>query len=135
MKRQVFILILIGVCCLINSYAYSQISEGGTPVSFSFDVGKGKIPVLTMPLVDARTLIEEDEKLITEDTQRPFRFGYAIDVDIDLKKSGVKKELPNGDNLWLLKIYCPDAFSINLIYNRFRLSEKSKFILNLKNKT
>ena len=117
MKIRVLILVLIG---FLSQYALGQISEGGTPISFSegFDTGREKIPVLAMPSVDARAIIEEEEKLRKEDVQgqRPFRFGYAHDMDIDLKKAGVKKELPNGDNLWLLKIHCPDAFSINLIF-------------------
>ena len=61
MKRQVFILVLIG---FLSQYALGQISEGGTPLSFSLDMdtGREKIPVLVMPRVDARALIEEDER-------------------------------------------------------------------------
>ena len=134
MKRQAFILILIGI---LSQYAFGQISEGGTPISFSLDidVGREKIPVTTMPPVDARALLEEDEMLRAENTQIPFRFGYAIDVDIDIKKVGVKKKLPDGGNLWLLKIHCPDAFSINLIYNRFRLAKGSKFFIYNEDRT
>jgi len=134
MKRQVLILILIG---FLSQYAFGQISEGGTPISFSLDIDAGKenIPVIAMVPVDTRTLLEEDERQRAEDAQIPFRFGYAHDVNIDIKKSGVKKELSNGDNLWLLKIHCPDAYSINLIYNRFRLGEGSKFFIYNEDRT
>ena len=128
MKRQVFILMLIGI---FSQYVFGQISEGGTPISFSLgiDTQKEKIPVLAMPSVNAKALIEEDEKARAENALIPFKFGHAIDVDIDIKKAGVMKELLNGDKLWLLKIHCPDAFSINLIYSRFRLSDGSKFFI------
>ena len=99
------------------------------------DTGKEKIPVVAMPPVDARTLLEEDERQRAENSQIPFRFGYAHDVNIDIKKSGVKKELSNEDKLWLLKIHCPDAYSINLIYNRFRLGEGSKFFIYNEDRT
>ena len=88
-----------------------------------------EIPVLVMPLVDVDALVEEDKRLDMENIQRPFRFGYAIDVDIDIKKEGVKKELPDGGTLWLLKIHCSDAYTINLIYNRFWLAKGSKFFV------
>ena len=39
MKRQAVILILIGIC---SQYVFGQISEGGTPVSFSLDIDRLK---------------------------------------------------------------------------------------------
>ena len=102
MKKQIFILILIGI---ISQHAFGQISEGGTPVSFSLDVDvrDGKIPIISMPSVDVRALLQEDERDKDGGGIKPFRFGYSIDVDIDIKKDGLKETLSNGDNLWLLK--------------------------------
>ena len=134
MKRVVFILALMGT---FVQYVFGQISEGGTPMSFSLniDTGREQIPVMMMPSVDASALLGEDEQLNREGVLRPFRFGYAIDVDIDVKKAGIRKELPDGGNLWLLKIHCPEAFSINLIYNNFRLGKNSKFFIYNEDKT
>jgi V8-like Glu-specific endopeptidase len=134
MKIKVIVLALF---CILCQYTFAQISEGGIPISFSLniDMEKEKIPVMIMPVVDVKALLEEDEKKRKEDAQIPFRFGYAIDVDIDIKKDGMKKELSNGDNLWLLKIHCPDAFSINLIYNNFMLSKGAKFFIYNEDKT
>jgi len=97
MKRQVFILTLIGILCFSGKYTFGQISEGGTPISFSLDMdtGKEKIPVVAMPSVDARALLQEDEMTRAVDAQIPFRFGYAIDVDIDVKKAGKKTKWSN----------------------------------------
>jgi hypothetical protein len=52
-----------------------------------------------MPPVDARALLQEDETSRAEDALIPFRFGKAIDVDIDIKKAGMLKESPGGDKL------------------------------------
>jgi len=52
-----------------------------------------------------------------------------------LKKAGIKKELPNGDNIWLLKIHSPDAFSINLIYDYFKLGKGSTFFIYNEDRT
>jgi len=90
MKRQVFILTLMGI---LSQYAFGQVSEGGAPISFSFniDAEKEKIPVLVMPPVNVKALLQEDKEARTENAQRPFRFGYAIDVDI--KESRHKKRV------------------------------------------
>ena len=95
MKRKILFLALIGVLCIRGQYSYGQISEGGTPISFSLDMDaeKGKIPVLQMPAVNAKALLEEDERARSEKPMRPFKFGHAIDVAIDLKKSAHKIEL------------------------------------------
>ena len=97
-----------------------------------------KIPVVIMPPVDVKALIEEDEKDVKQDNEyiaKPFRFGYAIDVDIDIKKDGFKKEFSNGDKLWLLKIHSADALSINLIYDNFKLGKGSKFYIYNEDRT
>jgi hypothetical protein len=131
MKKQIVVLTMIGIWCFTGKNMFAQISEGGTPISISmdFDSRKEKIPILEMPAINTRALIEEDETARAENAQIPFRFGKDIDVDIDMKKTGMMKELPGGDKLWLLKIHCPDAFSINLIYDRYRLGEGSKFFI------
>ena len=135
MKRYTLLLTTVFALCLLSQYSLSQISEGGQPMSFSLDVEKEKIPVLVMPPVDVKTLIQEDEKASMGNIQIPFRFGYALSVNIDVKKDGMQKELPNGDNLWLLKIHSSDAFSINLIYDHFRLGKDSKFFIYNEDKT
>jgi hypothetical protein len=99
MKRQVFIITLIGFLCFTGKYTFAQISEGGTPISFSLDMdtGKEKIPVVTMPPVNARALLQEDEMARAEEALIPFRFGKDIDVDIDIKKAGAKKKRPMAE--------------------------------------
>jgi len=128
MRKKIFIMKIIGFLCLTSQFALSQISEGGTPVSFSLeiDMRESKIPVITMPYVDVQALLKEDER-DKDGGIKPFRFGYSIDVDIDIKKDGLKETLSNGDNLWMLKIHSDDAISINLIYSYFRLGKGSKF--------
>jgi hypothetical protein len=106
---------------------FAQISEGGRPISFSLDLDIREISTLTMPPVNVDSIIQTEKEL--DNTSRPFRFGYAIGVDIDLKRFGTLRQLDNGDKLWLLKIHSENAYSINLIYNHFRLSKDSKFFI------
>jgi hypothetical protein len=49
------------------------------------------------------------------------RFGIELEVDYDLHNSGNWTYLPDGGKLWLLGIECPQALSINLIFDQYRL--------------
>ncbi|MCL2414679.1 MAG: T9SS type A sorting domain-containing protein [Bacteroidales bacterium] len=138
MKKNILISILIAYLCLAIQPMFAQINEGGTPISFSLDIDtrRGGIPLLEMPTVDAMTLLAEDEIARMENGPSPlFRFGYTINVDIDLKQVGTKKELADGGNLWLLKIRSVDAYSINLIFDRFHLAEGSRFFIYNEDRT
>ena len=106
MNRKIFILSMIGILCFTCKYTFAQISEGGTPISFSLDLdnGRKKIPIIEMHAVDVHALLQEDEMTRAESVAIPFRFGKDMDVDIDIKKAGMKKELSDGGDLWLLKI-------------------------------
>lgn len=118
----------------MNTFDEINRAEMLPSLNLGIDTGKEKIPVITMQKVDVKALIEEDEKT-TGDTLKPFRFGYEIDADIDIKKDGLQKEFHNGDKLWLLKIHSKGAFSINLIYDNFKLSKGSAFFIYNEDKT
>jgi len=66
---------------------------------------------------------EDEEKGI------PPRFGYRHKVKYDLTNSGVWYTLPNGDKLWQLEIHCPEALSINLLYDKFWLPKGAKYFV------
>lgn len=132
MRNHFLTLVLIGCLCLTSQFAFAQISEGGTPISFSLDIDmrRGGMSTLEMPMVNNQALLIEDEIAKIENDPNPlFRFGYTINVDIDLKAAGIKKELSCGGNLWLLKIHSDGAYSINLIFDRFYLAEGSRFFI------
>ena len=135
MKKHTLFLVLTCILCLLNQYAQCQISEGGTPISFSLNIDTRSMPIVVMPPVDVETLLREDAKSRKEDILIPFRFGCAIDVNIDIKTAGILELLPNGDKIWLLKIHAPSAYSINLIYNQFHLGSGSKFFIYNEDKT
>jgi len=83
--------------------------------------------IKTMPRLDM-----EEIKLADENDYRdgmPPRFGYPHKVDFNLTNSGVWTSLRNGDRIWQLSIICPDALSINLLYDQFWLPESAKFFL------
>jgi hypothetical protein len=96
MKRNSIFLVLIGFFIFISQSVSGQISEGGTPISFYLDMHREAIPMLKMPQIDTKSLLEEDANKANDFLNKPFRFGYAIDVEIDLKKVGLHRKMENG---------------------------------------
>jgi len=103
---------------------WAQLSVSGRPVSFS-RATKTSVQAVKMPEIDRPALLAEDAREEAKDV--PFRFGYAFDVNYNLNNSGTWEELGDGSRLWRLKLTCPGAFSINIIYDRFWLPDGAKF--------
>lgn len=111
------------------SQLHAQISEGGVPYSISNSVGRNAIPSVLMPPIYLSKLQREDKQ--DEENGQPPRFGKKFDVQLNLNNSGLWEILPNGNRLWRLHIHCPNALSINLVFNDFWLPEGGKlFIYN-----
>jgi hypothetical protein len=125
MKRIKTLLILL-LCTATNSFA--QISESGIPPSFYNTTLRNKVSMESMPSVNVDFLIQADE--LEKGMVKPFRFGYALNVNLNLENSGTWETLENGDKIWRLKIFSKGAYSINLIFDNFWLPEKSQFFVS-----
>lgn len=124
---QILLLGLI-ISVLSTSGVYAQVSAGGEPPSFQRAL-KGQIQSISMGYVDVEALLAEDS--IQEQEGVPYRFGYSFDVDYNLENSGTWETLPDGSRLWRLEIVSSGAYSINLIYDNFRLPDGGQlFIYN-----
>ena len=132
MKKLVLIIaILFLFCCAV----YGQISTDEEPVSFYTDVSKLELNDQThkiLPELDMNVINKEDE----EDKANgiPPRFGYRHKVDFNLENSGKWVDLDDGGKLWRLLISCPEALSVNLLYDKFWLPEGAKFFIYSQNK-
>ena len=118
--RLVFLSVLIFAAAV-----RAQISAGGTPVSFSQNVG-GEVPTLTMPLVDVASYLAEDARAPKD---APYRFGAPHEVHLTLDNSGGWTDLPDGGHVWRLRIVSHGAFSINILYDRFSLPDGATLFL------
>ena len=130
MKTKKSKLILLLLFVLFPFATNGQINTYDKPISFEYqeNMFKTNIEMLKiMPPLDLEKLNEEDE----EDEWRgiPPRFGFPHEVNFSLENSGEWFDLPNGDKLWKLEISCPDALSINLLYDKFWLPDGAKFFI------
>ena len=100
------------------------------PLGVSFAGGTGGIPadqalsldqvqLMAYPALDLDALAEEDSW--REEEGLPFRFAAARDVNLTPENSGNWETLPDGRQLWRLRIACPEVLSLNLGFTGYRL--------------
>ena len=134
--KQNKILIIIICLLLAGLKLQAQISTEEKPVSFKYNNEMFRTNnelKRTTPSIDLEALRIEDEE--EEQQGIPPRFGYPHNVNFNLENSGEWFDLPNGEGrLWKLEISCPEALSINLLYDKFWLPEGAKFFIYSENK-
>lgn len=123
-----FLLILFTLLLCFNITTYGQISEGGQPLSLSKSLSN-IFETKEMPYVDTDALLAEDELEQFKDV--PLRFGAPFEVDYNMENSGTWERIPDGTNIWRLKIISQGAYSINLVYDYFEIPKGAKlFVYN-----
>jgi len=132
MKISKFTLKIFWGLFLFCLQANAQISTREVPSGFKYDFGKEQMSVIVMPAIDTIKLQAEDKE--EEQLGIPPRFGFIHSVDLNLLDAGYWHTLENGDRLCQLTIVCPDALSINLLYDKFWLPEGAKFFIYSQNK-
>ena len=128
--RTVLAALVIGSFLAPPSQA--QISFGGRPIGLSgrFDIAS-EYPVVELPEVDGEALIREDADRESSGVKGPYRFGFNHAVDLGMTTHGTWSALPHGDRVWRLGIHCPAAYSINFVFDVYRIPEgASVFVYN-----
>jgi hypothetical protein len=85
------------------------------------------VPEIVMPFLDMHAIQKED--LENEGSNIPVRFGFSHEKILSLSNSGIWETTSDGSRLWRLKIYSPDAISLNLLYDKFWLPKGAKFFI------
>lgn len=128
MKMKRFTLLLTFLCIGMNTIVHAQLSTNEKPVSFSsLSSSLESIDSKIMPMLDMKKIEAEDME--DEEYDMPPRFGYSHIVSFDLHNSGTWSTMSNGDKLWQLRIICPNALSINLLYDKFWIPEGGKLFI------
>jgi len=127
MRKSVFTSI---VFLFFGCFAYGQISTSEEPISFRTDVPTLRASEKTqiiLPSLDMEKIQQEDKE--DEANGMPPRFGYIHDVSLNLENSGEWTVLSDGSRIWRLTLHCPNALSVNLLYNKFWLPDDTKFFI------
>ncbi len=121
--------ISVAVLLIIAKISYSQINTGGNPYAFNTKkTAANNLQITTLPLTVSMSQIEKEDQ-DDKQTHNLHRYGIAMEYHFNLNNSGQWTTLPNGDRVWELEIYCPDAKSIDLSYDKFWLPSGAKFYI------
>lgn len=106
---------LLGVAAVASSFA-----QPAMPTSFSVEVlPETDVDVLQFPALDRSALLIEDQD--REQRGEPLRFAIPRLVSVDVWSEGSWEPLPNGNQLWRLRIQAAEAESLNLGFSSFHL--------------
>ena len=127
MRKLVFITAIV---FLPYFGVYGQISTLEEPISFRTNVPTLRASEKTqiiLPSLDMKKIEQEDKE--DEANGIPPRFGYPHNVNFNLDNSGEWTVLSDGSRIWRLALHCPDALSINLLYDKFWVPDDAKFFV------
>jgi lysyl endopeptidase len=115
---------------LFVSIAYSQISEGGRPISFTTSEQISSVfDSRRLPAPNMNQIAYEDQQNAESQFPEPDRMGVSVPVNLDMNNAGTWETLSDGSRLWRLKLTVSGALALGLYYDHFYLPEGGKFFL------
>tara|TARA_B100001146_G_scaffold225125_1_gene246722 strand:- start:3889 stop:5550 length:1662 start_codon:yes stop_codon:yes gene_type:complete len=109
---------------LLSTFGWAQEVSQELPYSWSESL-KQELPIISLPAIDLEAIQLEDQ-INDLDKSLPYRYGVTRPVNIDVSEAGSWEELPNGDRIWRLGIYSPEAQNLSVNFNDFYLPEGSR---------
>ncbi|MCG8580309.1 MAG: trypsin-like peptidase domain-containing protein [Bacteroidales bacterium] len=120
MVKQIVTIIILAICVAANG----QVSQGGQPMPESFSIDAVQLHV-------ARPAMASQMALAGKATSQPLRFADPIYTNFTPQNSGTWETDVNGYNVWRLAVKSEGAKSLNLIFDKFYLSDNDKlFVYN-----
>ncbi len=111
----------------------SQISIGGIPPGFAYDLNKSLIQTINIEKPDVAKLLLEDE--ISGKKGEAYRMGILLPVDKGIHNSGTWTRMSNGDKIWQLRITSKDALATGFYFDNFHLPAGSRLYVYNDEKT
>tara|TARA_R110002111_G_scaffold53887_2_gene93472 strand:+ start:1400 stop:3721 length:2322 start_codon:yes stop_codon:yes gene_type:complete len=110
-----------------------QIPEDIKPPSWNQDDLADLVP-FKLPSFDLQKLQDED-KINDQDKSIPWRFGHDIYVDHNFNEVGEWTTLENGDRIWRMAYASKGAYSINFLFDVFKIPVGAKLYVYNADKT
>ena len=116
---------------LLSSTLFAQIQgKGGVPTSTKLVLNDKVIQQWVYAQPDIQALAAEDA-LLDEQGTAPWRFGFNNYTNLNTTNAGSWFDLPNGARLWLVKVKCEGALTVNLTFEQTTIPEGNKlFVYN-----
>lgn len=127
MKLLLLLASILSLCVSSFAQVPTRISTD-TRIKVFESKSDSKPPVVRLPKLDISTYIKEDEEEQKRGLGYPPRFGKDIDVNYSLSNSGKWEDMGDG-KLWKLEIASEGALSLNIILDKFFISEGSELYI------
>ncbi len=118
MKKQLLIIASV----LLSGGIFAQQGDGGIPKGEKISAFYKNVETWRFDQPDVDALRAEDAEIDYTGTA-PWRFGFNNYTNLGLNNSGTWYELPNGDQVWMLRIKCDQAQTINLTFDQTVIPE------------
>jgi len=116
-------LLLICSTFFLTGISFSQTVNLGEPVSWNGKIlNERSVQTQTMPGYN-QVEINAEDAINDHLKDAPWRFGYKYNTNFTLENSGTWTELPNGDRIWRIGIKCPNAMTVNLLFENLFIPE------------
>jgi lysyl endopeptidase len=104
---------------VVSGAVYSQISVPGVPESFSLSQKKNvALPEKMLRTIDIEGLLKEDF-----DQGISNRYSVVQDLNINLRDSSLRTEIPGKGYIWQYKLRTENAFSLGILFKTYHLPE------------
>lgn len=115
----------------LSSPLFSQIQgKGGLPTSTKLVLNDKVIEqwIYTQPDI---TALQAEDASTDDQGIAPWRFGYNNYTNLNTTNAGSWFDLPNGARLWLLRVKCEQALTVNLTFENTNIPEGNQlFVYN-----
>lgn len=118
------ILLLSAIFTAFIGASFAQTSNVGNPLTVNGKIQKTK-SFYAAPAIDI------DSELAAQATsgEKMMRFGKEFTVDLNVVELASKTVLPSGDVVYQYGIECPNAVSVNLVFDNFYLPAGAKLFI------
>ncbi len=121
---------------LTANLSFSQISQGGKPLSFnSTELRALEFDTRAFLPPDMDQIILEDEMNALSQFPAPERMGVSVPVNLNMATAGTWFTLADGARLWKLSLKVDGALALGVYYDHFYLPEGGKLFLYDKSAT
>ena len=108
-------IIALAALATTHTGVLGQVSYGGSPAGAQLAAVEVRLPAVNTDSLMAADILEEEQNL-------PFRFGQPVNLDLSPDRiPEAWSELPDGSRVWKIEIWSPGAYSLNFIFDVFRL--------------
>ncbi|MDP4186320.1 MAG: trypsin-like peptidase domain-containing protein, partial [Bacteroidota bacterium] len=122
------ILLIVGLGFIFSS-GYGQLSKGGKPYSFSASINQIKSSV---PFIEFNCVIPVELKSAENKDGvhlKNLHFAEPIATNITPENSGAWEDIPGDKRLWRVGIRSWGAYSLNLIFGKYKLPKGAKLFI------